>query len=51
MPTRAIVLLSLAAFASASALRAADALLPLIAAQFDTTPGGASAVITGFAVA
>ncbi|MGH8687974.1 MAG: MFS transporter [Burkholderiales bacterium] len=49
--TRAVVLLSLAAFASASALRAADPLLPLVAAQFDTTPGGASAVITGFAVA
>jgi len=48
---RAVLLLSLAAFASAAALRAADALLPLIAGSFDTTPGGASAVITGFAVA
>lgn len=51
MPGRAVVVLSLAAFASAAALRATDPLLPLIAADFDTTPGGASAVITGFAVA
>ena len=48
---RAILVLSLAAFASAAALRGTDPLLPLIAAQFGTTPGGASAVITGFAVA
>ena len=51
MPGRAILLLSLAALASAAALRGTDPLLPLIAAQFGTTPGGASAVITGFAVA
>lgn len=51
MPGRAVLLLSLAAFASAAALRAADPLLPLIAGEFDTTPGGAAAVITGFAVA
>jgi predicted MFS family arabinose efflux permease len=51
MPGRAVLLLSLAAFASAAALRAADPLLPLIAAEFGTTPGGAAAVITGFAVA
>jgi predicted MFS family arabinose efflux permease len=49
--TRAVIVLSLAAFASAAALRATDPLLPLIAAQFGTTPGGASAVITGFALA
>jgi predicted MFS family arabinose efflux permease len=49
--TRAVILLSFAAFASAAALRGTDPLLPLIAAQFDTTPGGASAVITGFALA
>jgi predicted MFS family arabinose efflux permease len=48
---RAVVILSLAAFASAAALRATDALLPLIAGSFGTTPGGASAVITGFALA
>jgi len=51
MHGRAVVVLSLAAFASAAALRATDALLPLIAGSFGTTPGGASAVITGFAVA
>ena len=51
MRGRAVVVLSLAAFASAAALRATDALLPLIAGSFGTTPGGASAVITGFAVA
>ena len=51
MHGRAVVVLSLAAFASAAALRATDPLLPLIAGSFGTTPGGASAVITGFAVA
>lgn len=51
MPTRAVVVLSLAAFASAAASRATDPVLPLIAASFGTTAGGASAVITGFALA
>jgi len=51
VPGRAVLLLSLAAFASAAALRGSDAILPLIAGSFDTTPGGASAVITGFALA
>jgi len=51
MHGRAVIVLSLAAFASAAALRASDPLLPLIAASFGTTPGGASAVITGFALA
>jgi MFS transporter, YNFM family, putative membrane transport protein len=51
MPGRAVLVLSLAAFASAAALRAADPLLSLIAADFGTTPGAAAAVITGFAVA
>jgi len=51
MHGRAVIILSLAAFASAAALRASDPLLPLIAASFGTTPGGASAVITGFALA
>jgi predicted MFS family arabinose efflux permease len=48
---RAVVVLSLAAFASAAALRSADPLLPLLAETFGTTAGGASAVITAFAVA
>jgi len=43
--------LSLASFASAAALRAVDPLLPLLAEAFGTTAGGASAVITAFAVA
>ena len=51
MLARAVLFLSLAAFASAAALRAPDPMLPLIAADFGTTPGGASAVIMGFAVA
>jgi len=48
---RAVVILSLASFASAAALRAVDPLLPLLAEAFGTTAGGASAVITAFAVA
>ena len=51
MSGRAVVVLSLAAFASAAALRAADPLLPLLAEAFGTSAGGASAVITAFAVA
>jgi predicted MFS family arabinose efflux permease len=47
---RAVVVLSLAAFASAAASRAADPLLPLFAETFGTTAGGASAVITAFAI-
>lgn len=45
---RDVLLLSLAAFASAASLRATDPLLPLIAAEFATTAGSASAAITGF---
>lgn len=48
---RAVVVLSLAAFASGGAQRAADPLLPLLADSFGTTAGGASAVLTAFAVA
>ena len=51
MSGRAVVVLSLAAFASAAALRAADPLLPLLAQTFGTTAGGASAVIIAFSVA
>jgi len=43
--------LALGGFASAAAQRAADPLLPLLAESFGTTAGGASAVITGFAIA
>lgn len=45
---RDVLLLSLAAFASAGSLRASDPLLPLIAADYGTTPGAASGAITGF---
>lgn len=51
MSSRAVVVLSLASFASAAALRAPDPLLPLLAQAFGTTAGGASAVITAFAIA
>jgi len=47
---RSVFVLSLAAFASAAALRATDPLLPLLAEAFGTTAGGASAVITAFAI-
>jgi MFS family permease len=45
------VVLSLAAFASAASQRAGDPLLPLLAQAFGTTAGGASDVLTAFAVA
>ena len=47
---RDVLLLSLAAFASAASLRATDPLLPLIAEAYATTTGAASAAITGFAL-
>lgn len=50
MSGRAVVVLSLAGFASAAAGRAADPLLPLLAENFGSTAGGASVVITAFAV-
>ena len=51
MSGRAVAVLALASFASASALRGVDPLLPLLAESFGTTAGGASAVITAFAIA
>ena len=51
MSGRAVAVLALGGFASAAAQRAADPLLPLLAQSFGTTAGGASAVITAFAVA
>lgn len=44
-------MLSLAGFASSATQRAADPLLPLLAESFGTTAGGASAVMTSFAIA
>jgi predicted MFS family arabinose efflux permease len=47
---RAVLLLSLAAFASAASLRATDPLLPLIGAEYGVTTGAASAAVTAFAL-
>lgn len=47
-PTLAIVLLSVAAFASAANMRVTDPLLVQLAAEFGTTVGGASIVATAF---
>jgi len=48
---RAILLLTLAAFVSASAFRICDPMLPKLAADFGTTTGQAGATVTAFAVA
>jgi MFS transporter, YNFM family, putative membrane transport protein len=45
---RDVLLLSVAAFASAASLRATDPLLPLIAAEFATSAAAASGTITAF---
>lgn len=49
-PTRAIVFLALAAFASQAMVRAADPLLPQIAADVGTTVGTASIITSAYAV-
>lgn len=46
-----IVLLSLAAFASAASMRVTDALLPRLSSQFDVGLAQAASVITAFSVA
>ncbi|HVY42699.1 MAG TPA: MFS transporter [Hyphomicrobiaceae bacterium] len=51
VPRRTIMLLSAAAFASSVNLRVCDPLLPQVAHAFSTTPGAASAIVTGFAIA
>ena len=48
--TRAIGLMALAAFASGFSLRITDPLLPQIAADFSTSIGLASAIVTAYAV-
>lgn len=48
---RAIALLALAAFASASAFRICDPMLPQLAQEFSTTTGQAGHAVTAFAVA
>jgi predicted MFS family arabinose efflux permease len=50
-PTRSIVLLAVAGFASQAQVRVTDSLLPQIAADFGTTVGLASIVVTGYALA
>ena len=49
-PTRAIVLLALAGFASQAMVRVDRSLLPQIAADFGTTVGAASIVVTAYAL-
>lgn len=48
---RAVMLLSVAAFASAAAARLCDPLLPDLARSFATTPTAAASVISSFAIA
>ena len=50
MTNRAVLLLSLAAFASAASLRATDTLLPQLALEFSVSAGSAASVVTAFAV-
>jgi predicted MFS family arabinose efflux permease len=51
VPTRTIIFLAAAAFASAASLRAADPILPDIALSFATTPGDAAKIVTFFGAA
>ena len=51
IPASAVPLLSLAAFGSGISMRAADPLLPLLAAEFGVPLGQASLVITVFSIA
>ena len=48
--TRAIVLMSLAAFGSGISLRVSDPLLPQVAGDFGVSVGAASAIVTAYAV-
>ena len=47
---RAIVLMAFAAFASGFSLRMSDPLLPQIAADFRTSIGATSAIVTAYAL-
>jgi predicted MFS family arabinose efflux permease len=49
-PTRSIILLAVAGFASQAQVRVTDSLLPQIAADFHTTVGAAAMVVTAYAV-
>src|SRR5258705_5831432 len=50
VPTRSIILLAGAGFASQAMVRVTDSLLPQIAADFSTTVGQASIVVAAYAV-
>jgi YNFM family putative membrane transporter len=50
-PTRSIVLLAVAGFASQAQVRVTDSLLPQIAADFGTTAGAAAIVVTAYVLA
>src|SRR4029450_6609526 len=50
VPTRSIILLAGAGFASRAVVRVTDSLLPQIAADFGTTVGEASIVVAAYAV-
>ena len=49
-PTRSIILLAVAGFASQAQVRVMDSLLPQIAADLHTTVGVAAMVVTAYAV-
>src|SRR6201987_1846168 len=49
-PTRSIILLAVAGFASQAQVRVTDSLLPQIAADFHTTVGAAAIVVTSYAI-
>lgn len=50
-PTRSIILLAVAGFASQAQVRVTDSLLPQIAADFSTTVGAAAMVVTTYVIA
>jgi MFS transporter, YNFM family, putative membrane transport protein len=50
VPTRSIILLAVAGFASQAMVRVTDSLLPQIAADFGTTVGAASIVVAAYSV-
>ncbi len=50
-PTRSIILLAVAGFASQAQVRVTDSLLPQIASDFHTTVGSAAVVVTAYAIA
>lgn len=50
-PTRSIILLAVAGFASQAQVRVTDSLLPQIAADFHSTVGHAAVVVTAYAIA